>query len=67
MSKSKLKKLGDEIRLVRLKKRWTQTELAKKVGMSQSTISAWERGEKEPTYLAFCQVCKKLGIKELPY
>ena len=39
-------KSADELRLMRLDKRLTQGEVARKLGVSQSHYSAIERGEK---------------------
>lgn len=36
--------IGNNIRKLRQKRRWTQSELAKKVNKSSQVISNWERG-----------------------
>lgn len=36
---------GEELRALRQKYKFTQADLAKKVGTKQSRISEWERGE----------------------
>ncbi len=40
--------IGDNIRALRINKGLSQTEFAKIAGVSQSAISAWERGESTP-------------------
>ena len=37
------------IKQLRKQRHWTQAELALRVGVSPSTISAWERGRRQPT------------------
>ncbi len=37
------------IRRARQKRRWTQVELAQRLGVSQGTISFWERGVESPS------------------
>lgn len=37
------------IRQARQQRRWTQVELARRLGVSQSTISFWERGIESPS------------------
>ena len=41
--------IGDRIRELRLARKWTQNELADKLGLDRTTISKWERhGGSEP-------------------
>lgn len=39
---------SEKIKLARKEKRLSQKELAKKIGVSESTISKWEKGKHEP-------------------
>lgn len=41
--------LPQAIRQVRQKQGWTQADLAERLGVSQSTISFWERGVETPS------------------
>ena len=41
----------------------TQTQLAKKIGVSRNTISSIERAEFEPTAYTAGLLCKELGCK----
>ena len=36
---------GDQLRKIRKKLDWTQVELAKKVGVTVTTLARWERNE----------------------
>lgn len=40
--------LGDLIKEARIKKGWTQTELANKIDMSQSMVAFWEKNIRKP-------------------
>lgn len=42
--------LGRAIRKARSKHSWSQRELAERIGVSQATISHWERGEEYPSF-----------------
>lgn len=44
----KRKEIGLRIRSARLRKGWTQEELARAINVSWVTVSRWERGEKYP-------------------
>ena len=39
---------GARIRWLRLKRGYTQAEVARKIGVSSGTMSRWERGEQRP-------------------
>ena len=41
--------LGQKIRDLRKQKRLSQTELGKYIGLSQTTVNAWENGRAEPS------------------
>jgi transcriptional regulator with XRE-family HTH domain len=43
------KNIGKNIRAFRLAKGWTQHDLAEKLGSTQKTITAYERGTRHPT------------------
>lgn len=44
--------VGKRLRLARLRKLWTQEQLAKKVGVSRVSIARWEAGTHEPSPLS---------------
>jgi transcriptional regulator with XRE-family HTH domain len=41
--------LPEAVRQARRRRRWTQVELAQQLGVSQGTISFWERGIETPS------------------
>lgn len=49
MPKQRSLLLSQAIRIAREQRQWTQTELAEGIGVSQSTISFWERGVETPS------------------
>ncbi len=65
--------LGDKIRELRINKGYTQTQLAKAVGVSKGVISFWENNINEPkaSYLKTLAQCLDvsvdylLGLKDL--
>ena len=54
---------GDAVLRARLKKGWTQTELAQRVGTKQANISRIEAGLANPTLELIQKVCKALEIR----
>ena len=57
-----MKDILREITRLRLERNWSEYELAKQSGVSQSTISTWYRKEQIPTIQTLNKVCKGLGI-----
>ena len=55
-------KIGKFIANERKKKKLTQIELAKKIGVSNSAISKWETGNGMPDYSMFSNLCKTFDI-----
>lgn len=47
--KKQLAKVGQKIREARLEMKWTQQDLAKRIGVSDKTVSALEIGRVEPS------------------
>ncbi|MDF4820353.1 peptidase S24 [Vibrio parahaemolyticus] len=56
-----MNKIGERIRDLRLKKRLSQKDLAKNVGVSPTAISQWEREEYEPRGKNLSKLSKALG------
>ena len=56
-------KLGTYIKSRRLNKDWSQSKLAKEVGVNRSLVSRWESDQSEPTLSNFIKVCEVLGMK----
>lgn len=57
-----MKDVLNEITRLRLERGWSEYELAKNSGLSQSTISTWYRKGQIPTIQTLDKVCKGLGI-----
>jgi len=55
--------IGNKIKRLRAKRRWTQGFLAAKLGVNQGTISRWESGDVEPMGLYATMVQKLLAQK----
>ena len=51
-----------EITRLRMKRQWSEYELAQYSGLSQSTISTWYRKKQIPTIQTLDKVCKGFGI-----
>lgn len=47
---------------LRKRERWTQTELADRVGVSRSTIGMYERGVREPDHHTLKTLARVLGV-----
>ena len=57
-----MKNVLDEIIRLRLKRGWTEYELAKHAEIPQSTISTWYRKKSTPTINNLYKICNGLGI-----
>lgn len=55
-------KIGKFIAELRKGKKLTQTELAKRIGVSNKAVSKWETGNGMPDYSVFGNLCKVLDI-----
>ncbi len=56
------KKLGDNIRRIRLAKEMTQGDLCRKLGVDRGYMSNVESGKKNPTLSTIERIAKALGI-----
>lgn len=56
------KKLGENIRRVRLDKGFTQDELCRKLGIDPSYLSNVESGNKNPTLATIEKIAKALDV-----
>lgn len=54
--------LGDWILRNRERRKWTQLELANRVGARSSSISRWERALVEPTASHIRSLCEVFGL-----
>ena len=57
-----MKDILAEITRLRLKRRWSEYQLAQHSGLSQSTISTWYRKNQIPTIQTLEKVCFGFGI-----
>lgn len=57
-----MKDVLKEITRLRIKRKWSEYELAKNSGLTQSTISTWYRKNQMPTIQTLDKVCKGFGI-----
>ncbi|GEM80831.1 type II toxin-antitoxin system antitoxin HipB [Vibrio superstes] len=56
------KQLADTILLIRQKNGWTQSELAKKVGIKQATISNFENNPNKTTLSTFFKLAQAMDL-----
>lgn len=58
---------GKNLRKLRKLKRVSQQKIAEIIGVSQRTISHYEKGESEPSLLCLCKIaeCLKVSTDEL--
>lgn len=54
--------IGVKIKELRIEKGITQKELSKNINFGQSTIVAWEKGIKKPTYEAIIALAKFFDV-----
>jgi len=57
-----MKDILQEISQLRLKRNWSEYELAKNAGIAQSTISTWYRKKQVPSIPTLEKVCQGFGI-----
>lgn len=57
-----MKDILDEITKMRLARHWSEYDLAKHSGISQSTISTWYRKKQIPTIKSLEKICNGLGV-----
>ena len=55
---------GDLLRIMRLRRGWTQQETAKRTGIAQSTLARWERTEDWPSAERLQLLCHALYANE---
>ena len=57
-----MKDILDEITRLRMKRNWSEYQLAQNSGLSQSTISTWYRKNQIPTIQTLEKICSGFGI-----
>jgi len=58
----KVNSIADKIRLLRFQRKLKQVEFAKKIGTSQTIITAWETGKAIPSTEYLFKITKAFGI-----
>lgn len=59
-----LAELGENIRLARLRRRFSATMVAERAGMARNTLRAIERGDPSVTFGAYANVLLCLGLEK---
>ena len=57
-----MKNVLEEITRLRLERKWSEYDLSKHSGLSQSTISKWYRKKQVPTIQTLNKLCNGFGI-----
>jgi transcriptional regulator with XRE-family HTH domain len=60
--KTEAKKLGNNLKKIRVKKNITQSEIAKKLGVDRSFVSNIENAKNNPTLSTITNLAKVLGV-----
>ena len=60
--KSRLKELGNKVRILRTSLGLTQAEFSTKVGVNKNYIGMLERGERNPSYLMLVKISNNIPI-----
>lgn len=60
--KDDAKKLGENLKNIRMKKNITQIEIAKMLGVDRSFVSNIENGKNNPTLSTITSLAKALGV-----
>lgn len=56
-------KFADKVKYLRIRKGYTQEELAKLANVTQPSIAAYEKGMRTPTANTTIQIAKVLGVE----
>jgi transcriptional regulator with XRE-family HTH domain len=54
---------GKTLAKIRSERQLTQEELARRLGVSVTTVSRWERGAMVPSILVLEPLCRTLGVR----
>ena len=63
MANKYLKKLGKNVRTIRLQRGWTQEKLAEAAGIHPVYISYIEQGNRNPSITKILQIARALGCE----
>jgi transcriptional regulator with XRE-family HTH domain len=61
--KNEIKNFGKRLREARLKKKMSQGDIAKKLGVHRSYISGLEHGKRNPSLLTINKMAKAIGVE----
>lgn len=61
--KNDITKFGKALRKIRMQKKKSQGDIAKKLGVHRSYISGLERGKRNPSLLTIKKVAKAIGVE----
>lgn len=53
---------GDKLKALRISKNWTQAQLAGKLGVTKSVVSAYETGLRMPSYEIFVRIAQLFAV-----
>ncbi|MCI8806194.1 MAG: helix-turn-helix transcriptional regulator [Clostridiales bacterium] len=53
---------GNTLKILRLRENLTQSQLAKKLGLSKSVVSAYENGVRMPSYYVLIRISKVFNV-----
>ena len=53
---------GDKLRVLRVEKNLTQKELAVRMGIARSSVSAYEKNQKYPSIDVLVKICQVFGV-----
>lgn len=56
--------LNDRIKQVRVSANLTQTEFARKIGLTKNYISLMENGQREPSERTISDICREFGVSK---
>ena len=54
--------LGMRISILRISKRWSQAELARRIGVSASAVGMYEQGRREPSLDLLIRIAQEFGV-----